>query len=1240
MAKKGGGPFINWSSPGSIISSPFRGALAGGRALGGAIEGAGRGLINLPIAGGKELFNAADTGYHDLLHPSLNNAVNAQAQNPGPVNESFQQEVADLSKQQPLTGPFLGSLATTGADFEQIARAAGNTITPGQPFGSNVGQLGSGAGLLGRTDYAKDAAAGGPGVTARLIGDATNIATLGQPIEGLIGDAAKEAAAQAATHGEALATAQEAEKGAQAAAEQNVKLAQEQADEAIQRADEARTAAASGHPLDAAQVQVTQNAAEEAQRAVQSAQAQAAQVAAEHANNVSMAQDLADTTQAHADTLQQHLKAVQTVTKLGSKVANSPFATAEFGAGKLLDAAAPIAHSIVGTDLGQRYLAPVIDRAKQAATQMAANREVGNQRLTADIDQRNIDAQLQRGFTNTVAPLPTVDQPVKRGPGGLFGTKTVPVQDPDAQAVAIMAQTQEGAHLGNLLRDLPRAEAIDTFARANPNSYTPEQLNLAADVFGPGEAEGKAATLRAAIPQVRAAYSAPGGALDVQNRQYAQLKGEAEVPGVRPTPGPGAFAQVEHNLAGQGPRIEGLEQWQQTVAEHAKASEAVRSSVEDPQAQQRALDRLDQGLAEKQRAFEASVEAQPRAQRPVLELGQRIHDVLVPMADQADANLGAGAGDVYRALASEATITAEELFSRYGLDPQYLIGEREGETRGPVLGGWSAQPKGAATGQREAGVGLKHATDYGTLLNETQRRADQVVENMAAQRVLDAHAGSLGDLLKQRGVPDAATMTGDELAEAMKDARLSEWRFSDGRDRAPLSTETTVVPTEIWKAWDRYSTHPTKDNFGQTLLRGYDKVTRSLKQLNRLSPRWQASVTMGHSVMAMVGIGADPITYFGHDVPAAIHLDRMARTGEVTGEDAAWLAKQSPEVQRAVSDAGGFVPGAVRNRGFVREEFPSTTADRAKIGDRGASLQASLDNVNRTAVWIHQLEKGLDSTGLADFRKAYPDLAHLSDSEIQNEAAIRLSIRTMGDYLNKTPAERQIMSRVVYFYPWLKHITQLAVNTAIHDPLRTAWILHLGAMFDPGPGPLNFLQSSYNTGTNKWVTPPSWNPFDALNPVGDNPLGSFNPLIKAGVGGLTGYNLGTGKPITRPAGESGPLGLGEFANFAANQSPVIAAARQTIPALIPGGGQPVVRYQTGQPIISGGKFIPSNEQQFPGTDTMMPGALSPLAGLTGLPQQRIINADEITAAELKAEQRNAKSQQSYQRRRRIINAQP
>lgn len=1871
-----GGPFINWHSPLSVVSSPFRAAYGGAKATEELMQGAARGLLSIPVVAGQELYRDARQPLFDRSHrlPFMPSDEFVGAKDPQAALNAY-------AKEHPLTGGLLSSFAQTGQHVEQLARAGGNTVLPGQPLGSNVGQLGSGAGLLGNTDYAHAAARGGGGVAPLALGDVTNLSLLGGPVEALVGNAAEGAAAEAATHASTLSDVSAAAKDAERAAEANVKQASQQYQQAVhQRADLAR-AAASGHPADAAAFQAADQGMQAAGEALRQAQAAVQKVAAEHGANVDLAQQVADEAQGHADTLQQRLKTVKTVAKLGSTAAASPFAPLEYGLPRILGAAAPLAHALVDSPiLGEKFLQPAIDRAHNFAAQIEANRAMRDIQSTGEEQKQSGESVLRRGFAATGEPLPTVEQDVRRGPLGLFGHKTVTVADLDAQAVADMSKTIEGGQLGGLVRRFGPEEGTRIFAEASKTRYTPEQLDLAAEVYGP-EADHaiseKAAAVREAIPAVREAYARPGGALEFQNKNYEELRGEAGVGHARPEPGAGAFGQVEHNLYGDTANIEHLDQWHEARAKYerdvarqekvlgkagkaligaheavdrlgmseaeranprvlfdrlnegptagaraiiaygphvwdamaaapekgvAQLGEAVRSGKLDPEAatqrladqiiklarkdpdklspvaltlveearqhgmgdvgpearvanaasatqpaqrigvgterarageatvaratadmargdemvgqagekmaaptrartaavqaahdrvvgaatklsdllgrvnelgakihasnqtdelgaagmshadvvrevletrravaaeldaeakagiedlerdgipkmkwppptveqrimnrsgdlkgrdvvrrvydpnyanaienltesgdkygrtrepkviergkksgqmsrrqwvpdprffstdgatpeeiehamdlkangaygvgleggewggaaasagasrvsgqgveewldrverirnaerdagtlpgitkaqreeiiqtgwannhdalgrlqeafagrfgqeaalelarhvlsgdpkivantigkrlneffdrdvlqdkrtardeavshalevdrqneqergtvgaregrssldkagkalydqqvaadkagvqgqivgqrerqfgaqvsagaesartqgqsegallgrgqqlgrtaeadvargdrqaasgrailgqapelaqetqkrvagpvgqmyrevgkreqtladatarymkEQRAMERLDEGLAAKQRELEQSVEAAPRAMRPVLELGQRIRDVVTPLADQADKDYGPGAGDEYRNAAAEATILSAEGMKRFGLDPQFIIGEREGvqvpgtaravDTRGGA-------PVAGRTGQREAGTGLLHPIGHEAQFRAARSRYFQMIDNEKVQKVQAGWGENLGDALQRRGV-DIEGMSRRELQQTLKDQRLVAWDVADRRGgllpNSQIDAETRVVPLEVWKAWQRYQENVKPDSFPQTMLRGYDKATRGLKRAIRLSPRWNASIAAGHMIMGTIGADFDIGRYFSHDMPTAARLLKITEAGgpeAMSAEDQAWVQTLHPDIQRAIADRSG-VPGSVYNRGFVRAEFPSSEAERTKLGHRPLAMQSKLDNLGRTAVWVHKLEEGLDGQGLADFRAQYPDMAHLSDSEIQNEAAIRLSIRTFGDYLNSTQFEKNVMGRTLFFYPWLKHITKLALNTAIHNPLRTAWLMHLGQMFSPGNTPVNFLQDSYSIGNNRWITPPSWNPFASMFGFTDNPVGGLNPMVAAGIGGATGFNTRTGKPITRPWFENGGrLGAGEFANFAANQLPYVQAARESIPALF--GGQAVARYQTGQPIITKGGEIPSNETQWLGSNTLVPGALAPWMPQFGLPYQRTINTDEIIQRQLAAQTANAKAAKKYAVRRALL----
>lgn len=653
--------------------------------------------------------------------------------------------------------------------------------------------------------------------------------------------------------------------------------------------------------------------------------------------------------------------------------------------------------------------------------------------------------------------------------------------------------------------------------------------------------------------------------------------------------------------------------------------------------QTRALDRLDEKLAAQRDDLMRSVAAQPRAWRPVAELAQRMNADFITAADTADLHFGEGAGDVYRVAAADAA-NSVMLLRQSGFDPQFLIGLREGATPekftptvGQALAGRPGQlPVARVTGQRAPGVGLAHDTTYKGVTEHAIGRLHQIVKNATAQRIMDTLGGNLHDMLERRGMDSAEIQKMDQrqLVQAMNDAHLSAWNASDWRGRLlpdkQVDLNTPVIPSHIWRSYS-----PTLRESSNKFLDTYDTLLRHWKAADLyLTGRWHTNLLLGHAVMSMVGTGTDPISYF-HNVQIATRLERL-RLGIGTMEDRAFVESHaSPAQARALELSKGYTPGAVVDRGYSESEFGGGERQLENTGvvgrhvpgnlhpiQAGWRFQSHIDNLNRTATWLGLLDKGLDETGLRDFRKAYPEMAHLTNDEIKNEAAIRLSIRTIGDYKNLSAFEQKVVKRIIPFYGWMRHVTKLALNLSIHNPARVAWMLHLGLMYSPESSGVDWLDSSYDRGSNRWYTPPHWDPFDSLAHVTDagNPFGSISPIINLPVEAATGYNLQRGKPLSRPwSTPEGPLGIKSDVYAAGSSVPLFSALRTSVPALF--GHQPIARYASGDPVLSGHQLVGPDQQQVPLLNLPIPSAVGPLAPLLGLGSQQVIDAKAIKDAQ-------------------------
>lgn len=677
-----------------------------------------------------------------------------------------------------------------------------------------------------------------------------------------------------------------------------------------------------------------------------------------------------------------------------------------------------------------------------------------------------------------------------------------------------------------------------------------------------------------------------------------------------------------------------------------KAAESRYARVERALAQNDRLlaRRYDQLMADNQ------VSA-PRRWKPFLKLGEDIHKDLLAKAEEADREFGPGAGDVYASAAGEVIVSMDEM-TKQGIDPAYVIGERPtpelSQTRTAGARGASL-PVAAPSGHRVQGTGATHATNLKDLAVDMKRRALKVVATETAQRIIDVLGAKPRELLaKEIGAEELAKMSGEDVAAAMRERGYSAWNYSDRRgnlrsDHA-VNLDTSFVPTSVWRHYTKYTSDYFSDNRG---LAAYDRAMRTWKSsILALTGRWHAGNIFGNAILGMVGAGVGPLDY-AHHVGMARRLLKMG--AELTPEDHAYLASL-PEHVRAALDESAYAPAALLRRGPTADiagqgalERPAGSALRHPI-QRSYAFNGFVDDLNRTAIFLAKLDEGLDAATLADFRKAFPELAHLDDAGATREAAIRLSLRAAGDFTKMTAFERGVIRRFIPFYPWLRHITKLTGNLAIHHPLRVAWALHLPSLYDPGEAPVDWMHGLVPLGGDQWLRNPNWNPFADVGRTfdPDQPFGSVSPIIGAAAATTLGIDLRRRSRITRApdTGAGGREGLTplfgrwkELGYYLGSQVPQVQAGREALPALI--GHEPVVRYQSGEPIVSRGRFIPSNQQQWLGTNARVPGPVAPFLPLTGLPQQQLIDADAIAAAAQARGESAAKARQTYAKRRKL-----
>ncbi|MEY2590536.1 MAG: hypothetical protein QOJ67_2520 [Acidimicrobiaceae bacterium] len=640
--------------------------------------------------------------------------------------------------------------------------------------------------------------------------------------------------------------------------------------------------------------------------------------------------------------------------------------------------------------------------------------------------------------------------------------------------------------------------------------------------------------------------------------------------------------------------------------------ERVGKATRDAQRIERELNRKVKKLAwlddekipaEEARLAAGPVEVAPGRYVPALAHGQRAVIAIRQMGrDLAEQTGDPSMAARFEAMTSDVPQTMDQLhLLTGGTGPDYLPGA--GQTRGVAMVRGDRLPFTAATASERAKSYGHVPPDIRSVQRAATRDLADTARNNAAgvlsQRFAKTGADIIG-LAVEAG--DVAEHTGRALLERRTDRRIdfaaeahrqgfTPWdpTAHDGRV-APgtIGPETLFIPTpiaEAFRAWFK----PASNN---PLLRVYDKATTGFKHsVLALSPQWNLNNIVGNSVMATFGAGETPMALWRQVPELKRRLEIEAAGGELATPPRLRSAGQPGEIARLTADA--------------RE--PRTPLGR--LIQSSYALNGFVDNYARSLVYLAKIEKGYTS-----------------------EAAVKASLDALGDFTNLSPLERDVVRRVIPFYAWSKHIARASAHLALEHPWRVATLLHLSDMFsDPNDKNLpDWLRGGINLGGLGYITtgalnPYSGNAFSPLTAPSDWPgeLGrGINPLIKLGTEAATGLNLDKGRTATGSPGSGHHDDLGNRIFGPESPGDVLYQAARILPQtrfLTDLAQDPVVRYDTGEPIFRNGVTIP-----------LTGGRLHTALGDLGLPLfPRALNADELAARAKKQRAANERARAKY-----------
>ena len=484
--------------------------------------------------------------------------------------------------------------------------------------------------------------------------------------------------------------------------------------------------------------------------------------------------------------------------------------------------------------------------------------------------------------------------------------------------------------------------------------------------------------------------------------------------------------------------------------------------------------------------------------------------------NQAAADIGIVADEIPTMVAS---------LEAAGINPEHFINPGEkalGPGGGPDL--TLPRPKKRLSSQRfRSGKGAHDMTLPAQAKAEASRAAEHIERATAAEvarlpfvkRAGDITEGLLGDL-----------PTRVELNKMGLETWSPTGLF---QTTDQISANTLVMPKPLF---DSFKDYYSSGRIDQIFKKYYDPVTQTFKVIVLpLSVAWNTGNAVTNAVMATLVAGETPWTLVrGLREAIDIHKktglwgpDRLYGSGS-TFETLDFLG-QSPRLQGRVGRKIMAVPKA----GYAVNQF--------------------IDNISRSAVYYAKKAKG------------YSD-----------EVAMKMSLNALGDFTKLTPLERKFVRRVIPFYTWIRHMSQVAVRLPIEHPMRTAWVLHMGNTFKDQEQweemlP-SFMQGYIDAGGDNTIGLQNFMPFSSPLTGPKELLGNIAPQLKIPFEQLTGYNTFTRQPFTRPPGTGNE---GPFGKLLPTSPPLLEQLRKispqmrTIDALR--GRKDVARYESGDPIL-------------------------------------------------------------------------
>lgn len=621
----------------------------------------------------------------------------------------------------------------------------------------------------------------------------------------------------------------------------------------------------------------------------------------------------------------------------------------------------------------------------------------------------------------------------------------------------------------------------------------------------------------------------------------------------------------------------------------------------------------------------------PAAQRPQLEVGRNIYKA---GQEQAAALREAGhdaAADAIEQLTRDAQVTLAQVAEQGTLATSELRGgflqQPNGRKVSPKL---TSQP--ASSMVRESGLTVERELApqaFRQYQNIQQRVHNAVIDEFAQQ---NARTGA--DLARIAG---ADTFDQAAVARAAEQGRLVAY---DPNTRMPVTEaqftpETMFLPKELTgaiadmgKSWAQLT-----DSNAAKALRYYDKGMQTWKMFTLgLSPRWNVGNLVGNAMMLATHPGALRPS-------SLVDAIQTLRSPEGLQGQALRLSGES------FSGAAEMRNLADKRLGALVEEGPTSLVGKGwgkvkQAAGVGFGINQFIDDLSHHAVYSAEMLGAKAKNQAIDRLEAQGAISKEWATEMRSrvptaEDAMNSALKVAGDFSNLSRAEQEVVRRIFPFYPWYKHITQLAWKFPLDHPLRAAWAVHLADQYGDGQNrpdwlrgairtPFGYVRGAFNPfpgGVESPMIPVDW---ETGRPSIAPMMGGVTPAVST-LASLSGYNTYKNEPMSRPNGQQGI----EWSQYPYILSGLAPQTRFLADVAGPTyKGSDVVRYDTGDPRFVGGRPMQSSRQEFLGP------LGAPLLNFTAGTSVDNANIGELNAIAAKKEAATDKQRRRYEQQRR------